>query len=90
MLFMVIEKYRGADPVPVYRRFRERGRLMPEGVRYVNSWVTPDLARCYQIMECAEREPLDRWIASWADLVEFEVIPVITSVEAQEAVRPRL
>jgi hypothetical protein len=82
MLFLVIERFRGGDAVPVYRRFRERGRLAPEGLRYVNSWVTTDLGRCYQVMECDERALLDAWIAEWDDLVDFEVVPVITSAEA--------
>lgn len=82
MLYLVIERFRGGDAVPVYRRFRERGRLAPEGLNYVNSWVTADLDRCYQVMECAQRALLDAWIAQWADLVDFEVVPVITSAEA--------
>lgn len=90
MLFLVIERFRGGDPVPVYRRFREQGRLAPEGLTYVSSWVTEDLATCYQVMETAERALLDQWMAQWADLVEFEVIPVLTSPEASAAVAPRL
>jgi len=90
MLYLVIESYRNSDPVPVYRRFREQGRLAPEGLRYVSSWVSVDLARCYQIMECGERRLLDDWIGRWQDLVDFEVIPVVTSAEAQALVAPRL
>ena len=82
MLYMVIERFRNRDPKPVYARFRERGRLAPAGLTYVNSWVTEDLGLCYQVMECADRDLLEEWIANWADLVEFEVIPVITSAEA--------
>ena len=82
MLFMVIEHFNGGDPVPVYRRFRERGRLMPDGLRYVSSWVTQDLARCYQVMECDDRALLNEWMANWDDLTRFEVLPVITSAEA--------
>jgi hypothetical protein len=82
MLYLVVEHYRNGDPAPVYRRFRERGRLMPDGVRYVGSWVTRDLAHCYQVMESDDRALLDRWMARWADLVDFEVIPVMTSAEA--------
>ena len=81
MLFMIIEDFRG-DAAAVYRRFRQRGRLAPDGLRYVNSWVTADLQRCYQVMECDDRQLLDQWIAQWQDLVRFEVVPVITSSEA--------
>lgn len=87
MLFMIIEQFRNGDPVPIYRRFRERGRLAPEGLSYVNSWVTPDLKTCYQVMECDDRALLDQWIANWADLVRFEVHPVITSQEATSRVK---
>ena len=79
---MVVENFRNGDPVPVYARFRERGRLAPDGLRYVGSWVTEDLTRCYQIMETDNRSLLDTWIAAWSDLVEFEVQPIITSAEA--------
>jgi hypothetical protein len=90
MLYMVVENYRGGDAVPVYRRLRERGRGLPEGLKYVSSWVTTDLGRCYQVMESDRPELFDEWIAEWADLVEFEVLPVITSAEAREAVESRL
>ncbi len=82
MLFLVIERFRNGDAQPVYRRFRERGRLAPPGLDYVNSWVTEDLTRCFQVMQCDDRALLDRWIANWSDLVDFEVIPVLTSAEA--------
>jgi hypothetical protein len=81
MQYMIVETYR-RGPRPVYARFREGGRLAPDGLRYVTSWVTADGDRCYQVMECGDRALLDEWIAAWADLVEFEVIPVITSAEA--------
>ena len=86
MLYLVIEHFRDGDPAPVYHRFRAQGRLAPDGLRYVASWVTTDLARCYQVMECDDRALLDAWIARWADLVEFEVVPVLTSAEAARAV----
>ena len=86
MLYLVIEHFRDGDPAPVYHRFRDQGRLAPDGLRYVASWVTTDLARCYQVMECDDRALLDAWIARWADLVEFEVVPVVTSAEAARAV----
>ena len=89
MLFMVLEHFRG-DPVPVYRRFRDRGRLAPEGLKYVSSWVSPDLERCWQVMECEDEALLRQWIANWQDLVDLEVIPVVTSAEAAATIAPRL
>jgi hypothetical protein len=89
MLYMVLEDFRG-DPAAVYRRFRDRGRLAPEGLRYVSSWVTPDMQRCWQVMECDDRRLLEEWMAAWRDLVAFEVIPVITSAEAAAAIAPQL
>ena len=88
MLFLIIEDFRG-DPAAVYRRFRERGRLAPDGLRYINSWVTADLQRCYQVMECEDRRLLDEWMAQWQDLVSFEVVPVVTSADAAAAFAPR-
>lgn len=82
MLYMVIETFRNGDPVPVYRRFRERGRLTSAGLDYVTSWVTSDLRRCYQVMETDDPKLLDEWIGRWADLADFEVVPVVTSAEA--------
>ena len=90
MLYMIIESFKGGDPVPVYRRFRDRGRMAPDGLTYVSSWVTPDLGRCYQVMECDDRRLLDQWTASWSDLIQFEIVPVLTSPQAVERVAPRL
>ena len=90
MLYMIVEHFRGGDPVPVYRRFRDRGRMAPEGLSYVSSWVTEDFQRCYQVMESDDRRLIDQWMASWRDLIDFEVIPVVTSAAAVAAVSPRL
>lgn len=90
MLFMVIEHFRNGDAVPVYRRFRDQGRMAPDGLTYVASWVTTDLTRCYQLMECTDRTLLDEWMLRWTDLVSFEVVPVLTSAEAVAAIAPRL
>jgi hypothetical protein len=89
-LYMVIEHFKGGDAVPVYRRFRDRGRLAPEGLSYVSSWVDLKLERCYQLMETENPALLDRWIANWSDIVDFEVHPVISSKEAAERIAPRL
>lgn len=86
MLFMIVEHFRNGDPAAVYQRFRDRGRLAPEGLTYVNSWVTDDLTKCYQVMECADRALLDAWIANWDDLVSFDVEVVVTSSEASARV----
>jgi hypothetical protein len=90
MLFMIIERFRNGDAVPVYRRFKDQGRMAPATVSYIGSWVTPDLTTCYQVMEAPDRDALDEWTARWRDLVDFDVIPVITSAEAQAAIAPRL
>jgi hypothetical protein len=82
MLFMIIETFRTGDAAPVYERFRREGRLAPEGLHYVSSWVTADVTRCYQVMECADESLLQQWMSRWSDLVDFEVVPVITSAEA--------
>lgn len=83
-LFMVLERFKNGDAAPVYRRFREHGRMAPEGLKYVSSWVTADLSTCYQVMETDDRALLDQWMNRWSDLVEFEVLPVITSQEAAQ------
>lgn len=90
MLYMVIEHFRDGNAVPVDRRFRDEGRLAPEGLAYVASWVTADLEHCYQVMECADPALLDAWIARWSDLVRFEVVPVMASRDALSAMAPRL
>ena len=90
MTYMVVEHFHNGDPVPVYRRFRECGRMLPEGLTYVSSWVDRELRRCYQLMETDDPALLAQWIACWNDLAHFEVHPVITSQEAAERVAPRL
>ncbi|MEU7821644.1 DUF3303 family protein [Catellatospora sp. NPDC049133] len=83
---MVVERFRGGDARPVYERARDRGRLLPDGLRYVDSWVEANLGRCFQLMECDDLTLLTEWIAQWTDLVEFEVIPVVTSSQASAVV----
>lgn len=90
MLYMVVERYLNQDPLPVYRRFREHGRLAPEGLHYVSSWIDDKLEICFQLMETDDRSLLDKWISKWSDIVSFEVYPVMTSKEAAERVGPLL
>lgn len=89
MLFMIVEHFKNADADAVFRRFRDQGRLAPDGLTYVASWLTRDLTRCYQVMECSDPALLDAWMAAWSDLVDFEVIPVVTSAEAASAMADR-
>lgn len=86
MLFLVVERFRNGNPRPVYDRFDAHGRLAPDGVQYVNSWITSDLTTCYQVMETDDRELLDEWIGNWSDIVDFEVLEVMTSSEARTRV----
>lgn len=86
---MIVEHFKNQDPVPVYRRFEDRGRLAPAGSKYISSWVDVKLERCFQLMETDRREWLDEWIANWSDLVDFEVYEVISSKEAAAAVSSR-
>jgi hypothetical protein len=89
MLYMVIEHFHeGAGP-EVYRRFRENGRMMPDGLSYVASWIEPDFTRCFQVMEWDDPKVFEEWTSKWSDLMKFEAIPVITSADAQSIFRNR-
>ena len=90
MKYMVIEHFRNRDPLPVYRRFRDRGRMAPEGLQYLSSWVDERFERCFQLMEAVDRTLLDQWIANWSDVVDFEIFAVVASAEAAESIAPRL
>jgi len=89
-LFMVVEHFRDGGAAPIYRRFRDHGRLMPAGLVYVSSWIDDRMERCYQLMETEDRALLDQWMANWNDLIDFEVHPVISSKEAVEKIGPEL
>ncbi|HEX3128368.1 MAG TPA: DUF3303 family protein [Thermoanaerobaculia bacterium] len=91
MLFMVIERFRDNDMVPVYRRMRDAGRSLPEGLRYIDSWVEPNFSRCFQLMECDDARLLQEWVLQWRGLgVTFELIPVVPSATTREVVAPYL
>jgi len=90
MLYMVIERFKNRDAVPVYRRFRDQGRMMPEGIEYVSSWVDMKLERCFQIMETSDPKLMAEWVGNWSDIVDFEVVPVMSSADAIKTMRSKL
>jgi hypothetical protein len=90
MIFMVIENFRPGKAPEVYRRFRNRGRMATEGVRYVSSWVDLGFRRCFQVMEADSEALLREWTANWEDLIDFEIVPVRTSAEAALVIAPEL
>jgi Domain of unknown function (DUF3303) len=90
MLFMVIEQFRDQDAKSVYRRFKEKGRLMPDGLKFVDSWVAADLGRCFQLMECSDITLFQQWVAEWSDLTAFEIVPVVPGKETAAALAGRI
>ena len=83
MMFMIIERFKNRDPAPIYARLQEQGRVLPDGLRYVDSWVEANFDRCFQLMECANAVLLQRWVLQWRDLVEFEIVPVSGSKDVR-------
>ena len=91
MLFMVIERFKDQNPIPVYRRVRDPGITFPEGLKYIGSWIEPNFDRCFQLMECDDARLLQEWILSNGDFgMTFEIIPVVPSKETREVVAPFL
>ena len=91
MLFMVIERFLQHDMLPVYRRVRDGGRALPDGLKYIDSWVEPNFSRCFQLMECEDLALLQQWALEWRDYdVDFEFIPVVASAETRNVVAPFL
>jgi fatty-acid desaturase len=90
MLFMVIEKFKNGDARAVYSRALERGRMLPDGLRYVESWVEANLQRCFQLMECDDPRLFQEWVARWQDLVDFEIVPIVPSKQTTETVNSLL
>jgi hypothetical protein len=86
MQYMVIERFKNRDPKPIYRRLCEQGRMMPDGLKYVGSWIETNFDRCFQIMECEDPTLFEQWIAAWSDLMEFEVVPVKPSADVRAEV----
>ncbi len=90
MLYMIVESFKDQDAIPVYRRFKEHGRLAPEGLTYISSWVDENFKVCFQIMETSDIKLLEQWMANWSDLVDFEVFPIMSSSEAVEKIASKL
>lgn len=91
MLFMVIERFKDQDPVPIYERLREDGRRLPEGLEYVDSWIEPNFDRCFQLMACDDLRLLQEWILNWRGSgTLFEIVPVVPSKDTREVVGPFL
>ena len=89
MLYMVIERFKNQDAGPVYGRFHDRGRMLPEGLEYISSWVDMKLERCFQIMETSDPRLMLEWIRNWSDLVDFEVVPVMPSADAARSMQSK-
>jgi len=90
MLFMVIERFRDQDAVAVYRHLRDRGRGLPDGLRYVDSWIEPNFDRCFQLMETDDPRLLQQWALHWREVATFEFVPVVTSAQTRDVVEPLL
>jgi hypothetical protein len=90
MLYMVVEHFKPGQAPEVYRRFRDRGRMAPDGLRYVSSWVDLEFHRCFQVMETDDETLLSAWTSHWSDLIDFEIVPIRTSAEAASAIASKL
>jgi len=90
MLYMVIERFKEGTAIEIYRRFRQRGRMMPEGVEYISSWIDLSFKICWQLMQTEDLALFDKWIANWRDLADFEIVPVLTSADAVEIMKSKL
>jgi hypothetical protein len=84
MLFMVIERFKDRNPAPIYARLQEQGRSLPDGLRYIDSWVEANFDRCFQLMECDDALLFQQWVLQWRDLAEFEIVPVSSSKTVRE------
>lgn len=91
MLFMVIERFRDNDMLPIYQRLQEGGRQLPAGLKYIDSWVEPNFSRCFQLMECSDARLLQEWVLQWRGFgVTFEIVPVVGSKDTRDVVAPHL
>ena len=84
---MIVERFKNRDPKPIYRRLQDSGRQMPEGLRYLDSWINPTSTAVFQLMETGDPRQLQQWILAWNDLVDFEIVPVVPSKDTREIVQ---
>lgn len=87
---MIIERFKDRNPGPIYRHLRGKGRGLPDGLKYIDSWIEPNFDRCFQIMECDDALLLQEWILHWGDLASFEIVPVVPSKQTRELVESKL
>ena len=90
MLFMVVERFKNQDARTIYRRLRDKGRMMPDGLTFVSSFVSADVSRCFQLMECDDVTKFQRWVAEWSDLMECEIVPVVAGKDTAAALASAL
>ena len=91
MLFMIIERFKDSDMLPIYKRVRDEGRMLPEGLKYIDSWVEPNFSRCFQVMECDDLRLLQEWALQWRGSgVTLEIVPVVSSKDTRDVVAPYL
>ena len=90
MLFMIIERFKDCDPKPIYRHLRDKGRGLPDGLKYIDSWIEPNFDRCFQLMECDDARLLQEWVLHWGDLASFEIVPVVPSKQTRALVESKL
>ena len=91
MLFMIVERFKDCDMLPVYKRVHDEGRMFPDGLKYIDSWVEPNFGRCFQLMECDDLRLIQEWVLKWRGAgVSFEIVPVVSSADTRAVVAPHL
>jgi hypothetical protein len=90
MLFMIIERFKDTNPIPIYQHLRDKGRGLPDGLSYVGSWIEPNFDRCFQLMECDDASKLMEWVLHWREFATFEIVPVVPSKETRELVENKM
>jgi hypothetical protein len=90
MLLMLIERFADQDAIAVYTHLRDKGRGLPDRLKYIDSWVEPNFDRCFQLMECEDLRLVQEWVLHWRRLATFEIVPVVPAKDARETVTPFL